>query len=112
VDNPYPSPNGVCILGLCTGTLAAAAISCCRTVSELLPVAIETVLVAFRTGICTLDVRNRIEPSTESCLSWSIAVGGSSAAQVAAALKEFRRDNVRIYKSFHLFTKSPRLTCF
>ena len=46
--------------------LAAAAISSCSTLSELLPAAVQTVQVAFRLGMCVVRMRDRIEaPSSE-----------------------------------------------
>ncbi|KAM3080825.1 hypothetical protein ACMFMF_002740 [Clarireedia jacksonii] len=90
IDNSYPVPGEACVLGLCTGTLASAAISSCRSVSDLLPVAIETVLIAFRTGLCVLDVRNRHESSRDGS-SWSMVVGGSSSSAAIEALNSFRK---------------------
>lgn len=94
VDASYPLPGEACTLGLCTGTLAAAAISCCRSISELLPVAIQTVLVAFRTGLCVLDVRSRIEAPIGSSPAWSMVVGGNSATEAIDAMFEFRNQSV------------------
>lgn len=90
----YPSLQEACLLGLCTGSLAAAAISCSGSILELLPVAVETVLVAFRTGMCVLDVRNRIESSNESSFSWSIVVSGLEAVE---AVRRFCQEKVRNY---------------
>ncbi|KAH8585728.1 conidial yellow pigment biosynthesis polyketide synthase [Bisporella sp. PMI_857] len=91
IDNSYPFPGEACALGLCTGTLTSAAISSCRSVSDLLPVAIQTVLIAFRTGLCVLDVRNRHKSSDNGSSSWSMVVGGSSSTAAIDALNAFRK---------------------
>lgn len=53
-------------------------------------------LVAFRTGLCTLDVGSRIESLIESSSSWSMVVG-DSAAEAIDAFNKFRKNNVRNY---------------
>ena len=68
------------ILGLCTGALAAAAVSCSRSALELIPMAIDAVIVAFRTGMRVVDIAQRVEPSDVSDQSWSIIVSGSGSA--------------------------------
>ncbi|KAJ5521624.1 hypothetical protein N7527_005739 [Penicillium freii] len=82
----YPSPRETCMSGLCTGALAAAAVSCCNTVSELLPVAVQTVLVALRTGICAVNAAKAVDPSEGK---WSIVLHGLSQREVSDRLQEF-----------------------
>ncbi|OGM43333.1 hypothetical protein ABOM_008737 [Aspergillus bombycis] len=79
-SHSYPLPEECHILGLCTGTLAASAVSCCTNVLELVPIAIETVVVAFRTGLLVSDVGSRIEAHDNS-EPWSLLVPSSDAAQ-------------------------------
>ena len=76
------------MLGVCTGALAAAAISCSRSVLELLPMAVQAVTVAFRTGMHVTDVAQRIEPSGALYQSWSIIVPGSASAEAMHRLCE------------------------
>ncbi|KAL4876805.1 beta-ketoacyl synthase [Aspergillus karnatakaensis] len=75
-DDPtvaYPRSNDSYVLGVCTGSLAAAAISCSTSLSELLPLAVQTVLVAFRLGLCAQEVRDRLEISEANrTQSWSV----------------------------------------
>ena len=62
-------------MGICTGSFAAAAISTSQTVSELIPAGVEAVLVAFRTGLRSLELRNEIERSIpEISSSWSVVI--------------------------------------
>lgn len=77
--------------GLCTGALAAAAVSCCNTVSELLPVAVQTVLVALRTGICAVNAAKAVDPSEGK---WSIVLHGLSQREVSDRLQEFSHSRV------------------
>ncbi len=75
-SRPYPSSSDTTVLGLCTGSLAAAAISTSTTVVELLPAALEAVLIAFRTGLRSIEARDDVERSSQSASSvWSVIVG-------------------------------------
>lgn len=58
----FPSPSNSCCLGLCTGALAAAAVSCSSNTLELLPLAVEAVRLAFRIGILVDKMARSIEP--------------------------------------------------
>ena len=86
------------MVGICTGALSAAAISSCRTLLELLPVAVHTVIVAFRTGMCAVDVGRRIEkPSDDVQASWSMAYSSVTLEGTKQALKDFVVDKVGQY---------------
>ena len=75
-------PDNSCVLGICTGALAAAAVSCSRSVLELIPMAVDAVAVAFRTGMHVMDTARGIEPSNDaSDQSWSIVVPGEASAE-------------------------------
>lgn len=62
VGYSYPSPDHSCCLGLCTGALTAAAVSCSSNALELLPLAVETIRVAFRVGMLVEKMARCIEP--------------------------------------------------
>ncbi|KAL9056770.1 MAG: hypothetical protein Q9162_002741 [Coniocarpon cinnabarinum] len=64
--------------GLCTGALAAAAVSCSRNILDLVPMAVDAVTVAFRVGMHVTDVALRVAPLSETDQSWSIIVPGAS----------------------------------
>ena len=75
-STPYPKSTDTTLLGLCTGSLAAAAISTSTNIFELIPVAVETVLIAFRTGLRSIEVREDLEPASRgSTPVWSFIVG-------------------------------------
>ncbi|KAF2686477.1 conidial pigment polyketide synthase PksP/Alb1 [Lentithecium fluviatile CBS 122367] len=87
----YPSPADSYIVGVCTGLLSSAAISTSQTWAELFPAAIEVVLMAFRTGLRTTQVRNDIEQPDASNQSWSMIVP-LTAQRAAIVLDAFVED--------------------
>jgi len=91
---PYPSANDAYVLGLCTGSLAAAAVSTSSSLSELLPAAVQTVQVAFRLGLCVVDLRDRIEPCNGAKpRPWSTVFPGLTSTQAQAKLEAFGADS-------------------
>lgn len=63
-------------MGLCAGSFAAAAISTSQTITELIPAAVEAVVVAFRTGFHSLRLRRDAETHGSSkSRSWSCVMG-------------------------------------
>ena len=93
VDSQHYCGDNVRILGLCTGTLAAAAVSCSQSTLELIPFAVCAVIAAFRTGMQATDAAQRVAPSDISDQSWSINVAGL--ASVEAAVEDFCEQAVR-----------------
>ena len=94
-SKPYPDPSSSFVVGLCTGSLAAAAISASRSVFELVPAAIEAVLVAFRTGLRSVEVRQDIEPNDQSTSpSWSMILAIQE-EQASLALRNHVKATVR-----------------
>jgi len=87
----YPDTDNDRILGLCTGALAAAAVSCSRSTLDLISLGVEAVIVAFKTGVHVSDVAQRIEPLQDSDQSWSMVVTGSAAAE---AVEKFCEQSV------------------
>ncbi|KAL2062955.1 hypothetical protein VTL71DRAFT_6027 [Oculimacula yallundae] len=73
-SRPYPVSSNSYAIGLCTGSFAAAAISTSHTISELIPAALEAVLVAFRTGLASIEARDDIEYSQQLSAPWSVIV--------------------------------------
>lgn len=91
---PYPRFNDSYVLGVCTGSLAAAAISCSTSLSELLPIAVQTVLVSFRLGLCAQEVRDRLEISDANHTKpWSV-VSDILPDEMAIAINRFSNQKV------------------
>ncbi|KAJ0104403.1 hypothetical protein J7T55_010867 [Diaporthe amygdali] len=92
VKHAYPSPQKCRVLGLCTGTLAAAAISCAQSLEDLIPTAVIAMIVAFRTGVAAASGGKRAtslgqsDTSSGFSRSWSLVAAGPAASQ---AVKNF-----------------------
>ncbi|KAK7530819.1 polyketide synthase module [Phyllosticta citribraziliensis] len=72
---PYPTKANTYALGSCIGGLAAAAISCSKSVSDLSSTAIEAIKIAFRLGLAVMEMKSRLTPDLEKTSSWSMVVG-------------------------------------
>ena len=71
----YPTPENTYILGLCTGSFAAAAISTSQTIVELIPAGVEAVIHAFWTGLHSFKLQRDLERSpSPTPRSWSAVV--------------------------------------
>ncbi len=80
------------IVGLCTGLIAASAVASADSLTALIPLAVEAVRVAFRTGAHVGRVAQQLECETDR-KSWSTIVAADVKA-VEAALSEFHKENV------------------
>ena len=68
--------------------------SCSSSLSELLRLALQSALVAFRVGLCALDTRGRLETSAEDRRRpWSVVVSGLEAEAAEAGIEKFCQDN-------------------
>ena len=61
------------VFGHGTGLLTAAAVSCCSSLEQFLPVALETVLISFRVGLLAADTRDQIANKADIG-SWRVRV--------------------------------------
>ncbi|RCI12041.1 hypothetical protein L249_0133, partial [Ophiocordyceps polyrhachis-furcata BCC 54312] len=82
------SGDETCLFGICTGALAAAAVSCSADLPELIRLGVAAVRAAFRLGKQVADVGQRVAPCDNNSpdMTWSIAVSGPSSE---AAVREF-----------------------
>ncbi|KAK3987345.1 hypothetical protein QBC44DRAFT_344021 [Cladorrhinum sp. PSN332] len=76
------------VVGLCTGAFAAAAVSCSKNTAELVPLAIDAIIAAFRTGMLVADVGRRVDHPQELDVSWALLVAGSGAADLVQTFCE------------------------
>ncbi|KAL9092385.1 MAG: hypothetical protein Q9159_000893 [Coniocarpon cinnabarinum] len=79
-------------VGLCTGLLAAAAVSSARSLSELIPIAVECVRIAFRVGKTVGTARDALDIGTDAQASWSTIVTNTNLEAAQAALDSFHQD--------------------
>ncbi|KAK1147826.1 Type I Iterative Polyketide synthase (PKS) [Aspergillus melleus] len=77
-SSPYPTDHTY-VIGACTGCFAAAAISTSRTLTELVPAAVEAVLVALQTAVRALTLRDDLIGHDEEHKAWSALVAVNEA---------------------------------
>lgn len=91
------------ILGICTGLLAASAVASCNSLTSLVPLAVQTIIVAFRLGLRVASTGAQIESRAESDQEWSTIVVGIGSDAAEAALADFNEAQVSIWiSSLHL----------
>ncbi|RAH69481.1 putative polyketide synthase [Aspergillus aculeatinus CBS 121060] len=88
-ENPraYLQP-GILIIGTCTGLLAASAIASSDSLVALIPLAVETVRLAFRLGATAARKAESLETSQTP---WTSLVTGVDSATVSVAVEEFNQ---------------------
>lgn len=63
--------------------------SVARNVWDLVPIAVDAVVLAFRTGLLATQVRDSLEQETFHTSSWSVVIPGIQEEPAIAALQEF-----------------------
>jgi noranthrone synthase len=92
---PFPSPAETYILGLCTGSLAAVAASCSKSLSDLLPMAVQAVRVSFRAGVTTVRARDEMTITDEERKEeWSAVFFKLDIVAATAAIRDFSTSKV------------------
>lgn len=92
-SQPGESSNTV-IVGLCTGLLAAAAVALSPALPALVPLGVEIVLIAFRTGLCAGTAARSLELSQDRAASWSSIVTGTNDREAQATIDSFHKAKV------------------
>ncbi|KAK4167951.1 putative polyketide synthase [Cladorrhinum sp. PSN259] len=93
-SNPRALDNSqgeVAIFGICTGLLSAAAVSCCRNLTELMSIAVEIVHLAFQIGLEASLRSHVIDPSPAS---WATLVTNIEASTLRNAIQVFNESYV------------------
>ncbi|KAB5518102.1 conidial yellow pigment biosynthesis polyketide synthase [Coniochaeta sp. 2T2.1] len=80
-------------VGLCLGLFAATAVASTPSLSALVPVAVEVVLMAFRVGMHVHGLAEKLSPTSEASESWTHIYPGVKEAQASKALAEFHEAN-------------------
>ncbi|WQF82950.1 Putative thioesterase, Acyl transferase domain superfamily, phosphopantetheine binding ACP [Colletotrichum destructivum] len=101
----YPSPERTCLAGVCTGAIAAAAVSFAHSAPSLLSPALHAVTVAVRVGALAWDVADRIshhhhgddestptETAAAAFESWSRVVAGCPLSSLTDTLVRYASD--------------------
>lgn len=84
------------IIGLCTGLLPAAAVSSFSSSTSCIPLAVETVRIAFRLGLHVATVADRLRVKSHKEESWSVLVSGITEVAAKYAVKDFNDQTVSI----------------
>ena len=82
-------PQDNCVVGLCAGLFAAIAITSAPSLPALIPIAVQMVLVAFRTGLYVTSMAEQLENVEDVPQSWSYAVPDISEERATEALTDF-----------------------
>ena len=104
LKSPSTSHFDTRLLGLCTGFLAASAVASVDSLTALLPLAVEVLRVAFRTGAHVANVSERLEGRLDGQDSWSTILAGVDAQSAGEILERFHQSNVSTMSQ--LFCKS------
>ncbi|KAK1749963.1 hypothetical protein QBC47DRAFT_394885 [Echria macrotheca] len=81
------------LVGLCSGLFAASAIASTPSLSALVPVAVQVVLMAFRTGSYVHSLAERLNPAVEQSESWTYIFPGLKAEETTKVLEQFHSSN-------------------
>ena len=99
-DHPsqYIVPSNTVLVGLCTGMLAATAVSASHSVLDLVANALRVVRVAFRIGVKVNDTAQRLSGTHDvhASQSWSRLVVGVQKEASITEVEEFNERKVRI----------------
>jgi len=94
VYNQFSGASRTCTVGFCTGLLAAAAVASSPALPALVPLAVEVVLIAFRTGLYAGVTAKSLEVSQGYTASWATAVTGTNDKDAQAAISDFHQQKV------------------
>ena len=89
------------VVGICTGSIAAAAVACANSLLELIPLAVESVRVAFRTGLHVSTTAQALEQAVQANGTWSEVVTGVGGDEIKIALDGFYKEKVCNVKTRH-----------
>ncbi|KAI1133382.1 polyketide synthase [Nemania abortiva] len=77
--------------GLCTGLFAAAAIATSPSLSALIPIAVQVVLMAFRVGSHVGSLSERLNPSGDKSESWTYVMSSVKDSDARKILTDFHQ---------------------
>ncbi|KAI4129005.1 MAG: hypothetical protein LQ338_002472 [Usnochroma carphineum] len=92
LDQDSHHSSNTLIVGLCTGLFAAAAVASAPAGPRLIPLGVETVLIAFRVGTYVHQIARQLEISPTCTNSWSRVVGGTTESDARTAVAAFHED--------------------
>ena len=69
--------------------------TCCPTLDQLPPVALETTLISFRIGLLAANTRDQIEVGKTKLASWRAKIEINNTESVVHQLEEFSNQKVK-----------------
>ncbi|KAJ4402884.1 hypothetical protein N0V85_005225 [Neurospora sp. IMI 360204] len=84
-------PENTCLVGLCSGLFAASAIACTKSLSELVPLAVQVTLMSFRVGRHVYKVAEQIYPTVEKSESWTYIFTNISESVAGPVVQDFNK---------------------
>ena len=97
----YPSGQSHNVLGMCTGQLAACAVASASTAGELVDVAVEVVIIAFRTGLHVTKTRDLLENGSDRNQNWCCIVPKLQVDLAASRIEKFSHSAVSSFPFPH-----------
>lgn len=82
------------LVGLCSGLFAACAIASTSSLSSLVPLAVQTVLFAFRTGSHVAALAETLCPASETSASWTYIFPDLTEDEASSAVTAFNFEKV------------------
>lgn len=90
-------------MGFCTGIFAATAVASAHSLSALVPLGIQMVLFAFRTGAYVAAMADRLHQSKTGTESWTYILPGADERKTASKLADFHKTLVPKSKEHSAF---------
>ncbi|KAL2264683.1 hypothetical protein VTJ83DRAFT_7193 [Remersonia thermophila] len=87
------SPENTFLIGLCSGLWAAAAISITPSLTGLVHIGVQVVILAFRTGSYVHEMGQRLSPAHEQSDSWTYIFAGIDHDEATKRLNAFHESN-------------------
>ena len=90
------APRDTVLVGLCTGLLAAVAVSASQSILDLIDNALKVVKIAFRIGVKVKETARRLstDDNVQANGSWSKLVVGISKEASATEISDFNKRKV------------------
>lgn len=83
-----------CLVGLCTGLFAAAAVACSPSLSALVHIAVQVTIMAFRTGSYVAALGDKLSDTSDNAEPWTYVVPGVTEALATSTLRNFHEAKV------------------
>ena len=82
------------MVGICFGELSATAVSLARSLTELIPLAVEIVRLAFKAGVASNLIGDELEVERSRGEPWSFSVSTDTGLADDNRLEEIRHELV------------------